>query len=55
MVSHYILALADITVEEIDNLKKEAAAFREVRRMLGEEDGAERVFRKVSCEMCFVS
>lgn len=34
--------------DEINNLKKEAEAFREVRRMLGEEDGPERVFRKVS-------
>ncbi|RSH95232.1 E1 ubiquitin-activating protein uba2 [Saitozyma podzolica] len=33
--------------EEIDNLKKEAAAFREVRRALGEEDGPRRVFEKV--------
>lgn len=33
--------------EEIENLKKEAAAFREVRKLLGEEDGAQRVFRKV--------
>ncbi|EIW66085.1 hypothetical protein TREMEDRAFT_45923 [Tremella mesenterica DSM 1558] len=32
---------------EVDNLKKEAAAFREVRRSLGEQDGPESVFRKV--------
>lgn len=40
--------LIDIA-EEIENLKKEAAAFREVRSKLGEEDGPERVFHKVSC------
>ncbi|OCF35672.1 ubiquitin-like 1-activating enzyme E1 B [Kwoniella heveanensis BCC8398] len=33
--------------EEIENLKKEAAAFREVRKGLGEEDGPQRVFHKV--------
>ncbi|KLT45229.1 putative ubiquitin activating enzyme E1 [Cutaneotrichosporon oleaginosum] len=33
--------------DEIDNLRKEAEAFREVRRMLGEEDGPQRVFTKV--------
>ncbi|TXT13200.1 hypothetical protein VHUM_01601 [Vanrija humicola] len=33
--------------EEIEELKKEAAAFREVRTLLGAEDGPERVFRKV--------
>ncbi|WVQ93111.1 hypothetical protein IAU59_000175 [Kwoniella sp. CBS 9459] len=33
--------------EEIENLKKEAAAFREVRKGLGEEDGPLRVFHKV--------
>ncbi|BEJ16239.1 hypothetical protein CspHIS471_0508440 [Cutaneotrichosporon sp. HIS471] len=33
--------------EEIDSLKKEAEAFREVRRMLSEEDGPQRVFSKV--------
>ncbi|WVQ63795.1 uncharacterized protein L199_001949 [Kwoniella botswanensis] len=33
--------------EEIENLKKEAAAFREVRKNLGEEDGPQRVFHKV--------
>lgn len=37
-----------MTAEEIENLKKEAAAFREVRRLLGEADGPLRVFRKVS-------
>lgn len=37
--------------DEIDNLRKEAEAFREVRRMLGEEDGPERVFRKVSSSL----
>lgn len=34
--------------EEIENLKKEAAAFRAVRRDLGEEDGPRKVFDKVS-------
>lgn len=39
---------ADIGVaDEIDNLKKEAAAFREVRQKMSEEDGAKRVFEKV--------
>ncbi|KAL7425104.1 E1 ubiquitin-activating protein uba2 [Cryptotrichosporon argae] len=33
--------------DEIENLKKEAAAFREVRRLLGEENGAVQVFEKV--------
>ncbi|WWC63925.1 uncharacterized protein I303_106530 [Kwoniella dejecticola CBS 10117] len=33
--------------EEIENLKKEATAFREVRKNLGEEDGPQRVFHKV--------
>jgi hypothetical protein len=33
--------------EEIDNLKKEAAAFREVRKNLGDEDGPRSVFTKV--------
>ncbi|KAK8843970.1 hypothetical protein IAR55_006762 [Kwoniella newhampshirensis] len=33
--------------EEIENLKKEAAAFREVRKSLGEEYGAQRVFHKI--------
>ncbi|ORY33137.1 hypothetical protein BCR39DRAFT_557327 [Naematelia encephala] len=33
--------------EEIENLKKEAAAFREVRQALGEENGPARVFSKV--------
>ncbi|WWD21375.1 hypothetical protein CI109_105860 [Kwoniella shandongensis] len=33
--------------EEIENLKKEAVAFREVRKSLGEEDGAQRVFHKI--------
>ncbi|WWC72995.1 uncharacterized protein I206_106959 [Kwoniella pini CBS 10737] len=33
--------------DEIENLKKEAAAFREVRKNLGEEDGPQRVFHKV--------
>ncbi|KAJ9093110.1 hypothetical protein QFC20_007218 [Naganishia adeliensis] len=33
--------------DEIDNLKKEAAAFREVRQKMSEEDGAKRVFEKV--------
>ncbi|WVR08953.1 hypothetical protein IAU60_006012 [Kwoniella sp. DSM 27419] len=33
--------------EEIENLKKEAAAFREVRQSLGEEDGPRKVFHKV--------
>ncbi|WVW79473.1 hypothetical protein I302_101442 [Kwoniella bestiolae CBS 10118] len=33
--------------EEIENLKKEAAAFREVRKNLGGEDGPQRVFHKV--------
>ncbi|ADV23124.1 Ubiquitin activating enzyme E1, putative [Cryptococcus gattii WM276] len=33
--------------EEIENLKKEAAAFRQVRKSLGEEDGPRRVFHKI--------
>ncbi|WVQ81104.1 hypothetical protein IAT38_003226 [Cryptococcus sp. DSM 104549] len=33
--------------EEIENLKKESAAFRQVRQNLGEEDGPRRVFEKV--------
>lgn len=33
--------------DEIDNLKQEAAAFRKVRKLLSEEDGPQRVFRKV--------
>jgi hypothetical protein len=33
--------------EEIDNLKKEGAAFHAVRRAMGDEDGAKRVFEKV--------
>jgi len=36
------------TVVEIEELKKEAAAFREVRKGLGEEEGAKRAFEKVS-------
>jgi hypothetical protein len=40
---------ADIcAAEEIENLKKEAAAFRAVRRDLEEEDGPRKVFDKVS-------
>ncbi len=39
-----VLSLA---AEEIDNLKKEGAAFRAVRRAMGEDDGAKRVFEKV--------
>ena len=35
------------TAEEIENLKKEAAAFRDVRLSLGEEGGPRRVFDKV--------
>ncbi|KAJ9107650.1 hypothetical protein QFC21_001110 [Naganishia friedmannii] len=35
---------------EIDNLKKEAAAFREVRQKMSEIDGARRVFEKVFSE-----
>lgn len=37
----------DATVAEIEELKKEAAAFREVRKGLGEEEGAKRAFEKV--------
>lgn len=37
-----------VIADEIANLKKEAAAFREVRQNLGEEDGPRRVFDKVS-------
>ncbi|KGB75813.1 ubiquitin-like 1-activating enzyme E1 B [Cryptococcus deuterogattii 99/473] len=33
--------------EEIENLKMEAAAFRQVRKSLGEEDGPRRVFHKI--------
>ncbi|WRT69172.1 uncharacterized protein IL334_006156 [Kwoniella shivajii] len=33
--------------EEIENLKKEAVAFREVRKNLGEENGPVKVFQKV--------
>ncbi|WWC91097.1 uncharacterized protein L201_006038 [Kwoniella dendrophila CBS 6074] len=33
--------------EEIENLKKEAAAFREVRKSMGEEDGPKNVFNKI--------
>jgi ubiquitin-like 1-activating enzyme E1 B len=36
-----------LAAEEIDNLKKEAAAFREVRQKMAEADGARRVFEKV--------
>jgi hypothetical protein len=36
-----------LTADEIDNLKKEAAAFREVRQKMSETDGAKRVFEKV--------
>lgn len=39
------------SAEEIENLKKEAAAFRAVRSKLGEEDGPLRVFQKVSRRM----
>jgi ubiquitin-like 1-activating enzyme E1 B len=36
--------------EEIDNLKKEGVAFRALRRGMGEEDSAKRVFQKVFTE-----
>ena len=36
-----------IPAEEIENLKKEAAAFRQVRKALSEEDGPKQVFDKV--------
>lgn len=43
-----VLSEADlVAADEIDNLKKEAAAFREVRQKMSEEDGAKRVFEKV--------
>ncbi len=38
--------------EGIESLKKEAAAFREVRQSLGEEDGPRRVFEKASLAIC---
>jgi hypothetical protein len=34
-------------VAEIEELKKEAAAFRDVRKGLNEEDGAKKTFEKV--------
>lgn len=47
--SCHVLDSADtFLAEEIDNLKKEAAAFREVRQKMSEADGARRVFEKVS-------
>lgn len=36
-----------VAADEIDNLKMEAAAFREVRQKMSEADGARRVFEKV--------
>lgn len=39
---------ADASADEIDNLKKEAAAFREVRKNVGDDDGPRKVFDKVS-------
>ena len=46
----YEMLLMDLpfTAEEIERLKEEAAAFRQVRADLGEEDGPRRVFEKVS-------
>jgi hypothetical protein len=35
------------SVAEIEELKKEAAAFRDVRKGLNEEDGAKKTFEKV--------
>lgn len=37
----------DASVAEIEELKKEAAAFRDVRKGLNEEDGAKKTFEKV--------
>lgn len=37
----------EATAAEIDELKKEAAAFRQVRAQLGDQDGAKRAFEKV--------
>jgi ubiquitin-like 1-activating enzyme E1 B len=41
------VGLSSHPADEINNLKKEAAAFREVRRLLGDEGGPKRVFEKV--------
>jgi ubiquitin-like 1-activating enzyme E1 B len=38
---------ADGAADEIDNLKKEAAAFREVRANIGDADGPRKMFDKV--------
>lgn len=46
--SSFVKDQADSSADEIANLKQEAAAFREVRQNLGEEDGPRRVFDKVS-------
>lgn len=35
--------------DEIKNLKKEAAAFREARANIGGEDGPKKAFEKVGC------
>lgn len=43
--------MANTSAEEIDNLKKEAAAFREVRKNVGDDDGPRKVFDKVSCRV----
>jgi hypothetical protein len=37
-------------VAEIEELKKEAAAFRDVRKGLSQEDGAKKTFEKVRLE-----
>jgi hypothetical protein len=47
-LSRHISSSLAATVAEIEELKKEAAAFREVRKGLGEEEGAKRAFEKVS-------
>ena len=39
---------AHSVAQEIENLKKEAVAFGEVRAGLGEEDGPRKVFEKVN-------
>lgn len=43
----YVHAQYDLSAEEIENLKKEAAAFRQVRKSLSEGDGPRRVFHKI--------
>lgn len=41
-------------VSEIEELRRESQAFREVRQNIGDEVGPQRVFEKVSCRDCLV-